>query len=428
MKRHLFLHVICLIALFFAGGCATLTQPQPDTNTLTQLEKRGGSGIPVSQALELKSKLGQLIYINIDGRGYRGGLAVNPVYLDLIRDLQVGGVLAHYNTMDYKAIEKTNRRIYSLTNVPPFIGIDYLKIKRLPGAAKKGRPRKNYLLLGNGFKRGCLTTYSRLDEAEFDTIIGLHAFLLKSLGINQVLGPTVDNSVECEDLRHRAVILFHSYDKFRLLPTLKHFPYLPLPHDLHRTSPDTKLPVAEVIKRISDFKALHSFARCIMTTHLYNSLVDAGNIATFSSKWVNLLKTSLDYNDLIMSDGLFMIKSYKHHPTDCASLFFKDLTVPPHVHPVSIFAVRAICAGHDIIILEGNDRDTYRVFYDLLFFACQQNITGERLRRRINDAYRKIINAKLGLKEVLRPTAAPLSGSFIREAIGLCAGLEDRLL
>jgi hypothetical protein len=82
-------------------------------------------------------------------------------------------------------------------------------LKRPPGLTKKRRPRKNYLLLGNGFKRGCLTTYARLDEVGFDTIIGLQAFLLKSLGVNQVLGPTVDNSVECDDLRHRAVTLFH---------------------------------------------------------------------------------------------------------------------------------------------------------------------------------------------------------------------------
>ncbi len=186
--------------------------------------------------------------------------------------------------------------------------------------------------------------------------------------------------------------------------------------------------MAEVNKRIGDFKALHGLARCIMTTHLYNSLIDAGNIATFSSKWVGFLKHSLNYNDLIMSDGLFMIKSYTHHPTDCAALCFKDLMVPPHLHPVSIFAVRAICAGHDIIILEGNDRDTYRIFYDLLFFTCQKNSTGERLRRRIGKAYRKIIDVKRNLKEVLRPAAMPISKTFIRQAIGLCAGLEDRLL
>lgn len=427
-KRHSFLNFIRLLGLLLIGGCATLPPHQPDPQTLAQLEKRGETQIADSKIAELKRKLGQLIYINIDGRGYHGDFAVRPGYFRLIRELQPGGVLAHYNSTEFHKIAKTNRRLVTLTRVPLFIGIDYLKLKRPSAHITKGRPLKNYLLLGNGFKRGCLTTYGRLDDPAFKTIIALHAFLLKSAGINQVLGPTVDNSVACEALRKKAVELFRIYDRFKLFPTLKHFPYLPLPSDLHKTSPDTRLSLKQVNRKIRDFKALHTYAQCIMTTHLYNSRIDAENIATFSAKWIGYLKHSLNYNNLIMSDGLFMIKNYTHHPTDCGSLPSPDITLPAHVHPVSIFALKAIIAGHDIVILEGNEHDTYRIFYDLLFFACQNNGTGERLRRRINKAYNKIIHLKRTIRQDLQPIPRPVSRALIREAVYLCSGLMDRLL
>jgi len=425
MKKLYLLKIACITLLLSSFDCATQLNIQADPHSIKELVKRGEVHLPDQQIYEIKHKLGQLFYINIDGIGYQGEYAVDPGYFSLINKLQVGGVLVHYNTTDPHLIRKTNDKLSTLTDTPLFIGVDYVKLKRI-SAKTKGTAQNKPLLIGNGFTSGCLTRYSRLDSASFKAITTLHAFLLKSLGINHVLGPTIDNSAQCPDMVVRALLLLKTYKRFNLFTTLKHFPYLPLPNDLHSVSPDTKISLNQVNKLIVSFKKLVPFSESIMTTHLYNSLFDAQNIATFSTQWISYLKRSLNYNKLIMSDGLFMIKKYKEHETDCSALPFKEYRLPPQHHQVSIYALKAICAGNHMIILGGGS-DTSSIFYDLLFFACQDNDTGRLLRKKIDEAYRKIVKIKNRNRKLLR-AYKPLAQNIINYAIRLCTKIEDMLL
>ena len=160
---------------------------------------------------------------------------------------------------------------------------------------------------------------------------------------------------------------------FGLEPVIKHFPYLPTGANLHRQSPDTRLPLAEAEQRFAIFGELSDDAGIMMTTHLYDSLVDK-SIVTFSPLWNGLLRRRRDSTGLLMSDGLLMLKNYadsRSSPADPGPGF-------AGIDETARWAMRAILAGHDMVIVEGSAAQTYHVFEGLLTVACGGTPTGRR--------------------------------------------------
>jgi hypothetical protein len=386
--------IYLLILLFIGIYIYKNTYANPFSQKLTHtLAKQDLLHIPYEQALAIENKLGQLLYINIDGYSYSGEYAIDPLYFKLVKDLNIGGVLAHYNSADAAIIRKTNDKLQSLCQIPLFIGIDFVKLKLFEDANTD--EEGNYWVLGNStYEGGFLNQYRELGSEEFKLYTDLQAFIIRSLGINHILGPTIDNSVQCDDRVKRALAFIKFYQQNNLLVTIKHFPYLPLTSDLHKESPDTNLAPAVVEQHIIPFKQLASYTDFIMTTHIFNSQIDKNDIVTFSSLWNYLLKESLQYEGLIISDALFMITNYEPGQLQSFSAPFNHINFPWQKHKVSIFALRAILAGHDMIIIEGDAPDTEAIFRDLFYIACQDHETGELLRKRIEDSYARVYALK----------------------------------
>ena len=371
--EHADVRLLCLLAIV----TSLAVSPCPADSTFVDgLSSAGKLGIPVPQAKDVESRLGQLFVVNVDGFGYGGSLALEPDFAPMIAQLQIGGVIPHYGSTSYERIRRTNRALKALTRLPLLVCADIVKIK---AAGAVGT-------FGDGYVGGFLGRFKRLPDSALKDLARLNAFGFAAMGINVVLGPTVDTSTADPRTPDRARLVIGALKEFGLEPVLKHFPYLPARANLHRQSPDTQVPPDEVENRFAVFQELEGETEIMMTTHLYDSLVDP-RIVTFSSVWNRLLRSRTGFTGLLMSDGLLMLRNY----ADAKMISIKPGDPDaPGIDRTSSWALRAILAGHDFIIVEGSAALTYRTFQGLLAVACSSTPLGSELRERIEESSRKI--------------------------------------
>jgi len=390
------------LMVMWTGVAAALCHGE--TSFTDALAARGKIGIPVEQARQLESKLGQLLIVNVDGFGYSGPLALEPGFTSLVARLQLGGVIPHYGSTSYEKIRRTNRALSALTELPLLLCCDTVKLK---GASRVAA-------FGDGYVGGFLGKFRQLPDPELQTLARLNAFALAAIGVNVALGPTVDTSTDDTRTPGRARLVIAQLRSFGLEPVLKHFPYLPARANLHRESPDTLVPLPEAEKRFAVFRELAGEADILMTTHLYDSLVDR-SLVTFSPVWNRLLRERTRFDGLLMSDGLLMLKNYADRSV---------LTGGPAgaeaagMDQTAVWALRAILAGHDMVILEGSAAQTGRAFEGLLILACRNTALGIALRARIDEAWRKIAGWKKRRESALR-RSWDTPASAIQAMIGL---------
>lgn len=396
-----------LVVLLFAAE-ASFAQPW----FVDALAARGRLQIPLPQARELEAALGQLLVVNVDGFGYSGPLALEPAFAPMIRRLRIGGVIPHYGSTSYEKIRRTNRALAELTDVPLLICSDIVKLRA------DGRTAS----FGDGYVGGFLGRYRQLGDDQFVTLARLNAFVFAAAGINVSLGPTVDSSTGDPRTVERARREVDELKGYGLQAVLKHFPFLPSTANLHKESPDTRLPLEEARKKLAVFSDLAGSADVIMTTHLFDSAVDSA-IVTFSPAWIGLLRDRTGYRGLLMTDGLLMLRNYADRrplsggvpPGDFAGL---DET--------AAWAARAILAGHDLLIVEGSPAQTVRVFEGLLAAAGGGSSTDRELRRRILESSAKIARWKKDREAELRRTI-DVSPQEIARVIRLLPGDDAEL-
>lgn len=351
---------------------------QADTPVVNALAARGRLGIPVERARLLESELGQLFIVNVDGFGHADGpLALEPDFRPMVERLQVGGVIPHYGSSDYRKIRRTNRALSLMTRLPLLICCDIVRLR--PTA----RGRSMSAAFGDGYVGGFIGRYRAMPDSQFRTLASLSAFVYAALGMNVALGPTVDDSTQDPSTESRARTVLEELSRFGLQPVLKHFPFQPTGANLHRSSPDTKVPLEIAEKRFSVFRDLAGLSTLLMTTHLNDSRVD-GSIVTFSPAWLGILRRDTGFSGLLMSDGLLMLKNYKDRTGLEGGPQQADLD------PTAAWAVRAIIAGHDFVIVEGSAAQTIRAFDGVLSEACTGTPAGNELAGRIEESYNRV--------------------------------------
>jgi beta-glucosidase-like glycosyl hydrolase len=387
-----------------------------DTAFVDSLAVPGRLGIPRDRARALESELGQLFIVNVDGFGYAGTpLALEPEFVPMVKELQVGGVIPHYGTTDYQRIRRTNRALSEFTHLPLLICCDIVRLTARTGKSTVGAA------FGDGYVGGFIGKYGELPDSQFQTLAELNAFVLAALGLNVALGPTVDDSTQQSSTETRARVVVQELRKFGILSVLKHFPFLPTGANLHRSSPDTRVPRETAEKRFSIFRDLASLSPIVMTTHLNDSLVD-NSIVTFSSAWLGILRLDTGYSGLLMSDGLLMLRNY----ADKRVLGGVPAKTPEAaelaaLEPTAVWAIRAILAGHDFLIVEGSAVQTKKAFDGVLGEACSGTPTGNTLARRIEESFRRIKQFKAD-NEVLLSRRIDVPPSAIGGVISLVPG------
>ncbi len=399
--RRAVIALVLLFGLLSAGPCASQS-PFVDA-----LAARGMVEIPLEDARKLESELGQLLVVNVDGFGYSGPLALGPDFAPMIRRLKIGGVIPHYGSASYERIRRTNRALQDLGELPLLICSDIVKLR---GRAKTGT-------FGDGYVGGFIGRFRRMTDEQFSALARLNAFVLSAIGINVALGPTVDTSTADPRTADRARIAADELKTYGLQVVLKHFPYLPAGADLHRESPDTKVPREEAERRFSVFRDLAANADMIMTTHLLDSSVDR-DIVTFSPVWNALLRDGTGFTGPLMSDGLLMLKNY----ADRSMLAGREPTAEfAGLDEAAAWAARAILAGHDLVIVEGSAAQTVRVFDGLLTAACRASPQARELRQRIEESSARIARWKQDRQGALR-RIVDVPPPVIQEVITLLPG------
>lgn len=346
-----------------------------------------GANITPSECKEFEKKVGQMFYITADG--FASDYTIHPAYESLIKKMQPGGVLPHYNSKDIEKIREASLRLQENSDLPLMIGIDYQSMSGVT--------------VGLGFGAGLADNIKSSDVSCFERIGQIEAALHQYAGINNPLGPTVEYNTSAQstfpsrDTSYRSPRLKAIMDSFRsagLETTIKHFPYTPSDYNLHKTSKDTKVPASEVDEKYMPiYKELGKNSGFLMTTHLMNSSIDPANMATFSKVWMNKLRHEVGFKGIAMTDALFMINSYpdtmkkmsRDWPARLAKDFNKDL---------SIFAIKAILAGHDMVFLETAAKETEATWKDVSRFACQDDPLASDFRKRVNESYDRIVSYK----------------------------------
>lgn len=351
---------------------------------LTLVSFSAHAKVSETECNEMKSKVGQLFYINVDGFG--SNFTIHPAYEKLVKKIQPGGVLPHYNSKDITAISTASAKLQAQSDLPLMIGIDYQSV--------------NGTEMGLGWGTGLADKLGDVDKACFKKVGEIEAALHKYAGINNPLGPTVeynlksgDNGFAAKDLQYkkeRLQALMGAFKDAGLETTLKHFPYTPADYNLHKKSEDTKIPQKEVDEvYMPIYKELAGQSGMLMTTHLYNSEVDPANMATFSKIWMNKLRNEVGFKGLAMTDALFMINSYpetmKQMRRDWPKHLQKDFD-----RDLSRFAIKSILAGHDMVFLETPAKETEEVYNDLTRFACTDDDMAKDFRTRVRESYKRI--------------------------------------
>ncbi|OFZ63974.1 MAG: hypothetical protein A2577_12800 [Bdellovibrionales bacterium RIFOXYD1_FULL_36_51] len=408
----LFIFIFCLTPLV-----ATSKIPDDYAKIITDTHK---NTIPYNQCQEMENKIGQLMYITADGFG--SNYTIHPDYDRLIKRIQPGGVLPHYNSSNINKIRRANEVLQNNSLLPLMIGIDYQSVK---ADGKEIR-------IGLGFGSGLVGTVGEQSPECYEKIATLDAVLHKYAGINHPLGPTIeyDNNgggILEKDLffkKPRLDSIISAFKNMGLETTIKHFPHTPEGYNLHKESKDTKIPKDEIdTKYMPIFKELSQESGFLMTTHLYNSEIDPANMATFSKKWMNKLRNEVGFKGIVMTDALFMISQYSTTMKNMA----RDWPLSDPDDDTTIFSIKAILAGHDMFFVETAASDTEKLWKNLVKFSCTNNNLADTFRKRIKESYDRIVEYK-NANQQLRNISTPLTAKEITTLInarsdipGICA-------
>lgn len=364
--------------------------------------------IPYEQCQAIEDKLGQLLYINVDGYGDPDSKKspIHEKYLELAADLQVGGILPHPDRYEPMRLQRTYRKLQSNSRLPLLVGIDLHDSVYTNGRRAINDRFHSSVIFGLGAGSGVLNDHGADPKQCLADRAFLNGFFHRTLGINHALGPTVDAAPGSEFLRSnpenvaaQARVVIGEFHDLGITTTLKHFPYVPETYSLHKRSEDTLLPAETVRSKLQVFKALAGQTDFAMSTHLLNSNVDPNSMATFSKTWISILRNEVGFKGLLMTDGLFMIKGYPESIAHMERTWAGLSSVS--INHESMAAVMAILAGHDMALVEGRSGDTYVIFENLMRVACDSSPMSIEFRERIQESYNRITEWKESNKSKL---------------------------
>lgn len=399
--------LFCLFS--FINFFVLLSQADAETGRYTlELQKAGKLGISAAQCSGVEAKLGQLLYANVDNFGSTGKDALDPAYVKMVKDLQLGGVLPKTELAEQSKVAEVHKKLQEVSRLPLMVGVDNM--------ALSGGP-----IFGLGYGSGFLNKEApKVGDACFKREVFLDAFLHRVCGINHALGPTIERtedkgllSRDISAVAPKARSLIEIFHKAGIATTSKHFPYTPASYNLHDKTADDKISKTAVNEKLEPFRELASESDFLMTTHVLNSNIDKENVVTFSPEWIRMLREEVKYNGLIMTDGIFMFNKYSDSIKKMASQWPQDQVPLKSIH--SIFAARAILAGHDMVLVESIAADTYKIFKELLYLACQDKPIGNKFRQRVNESYSRIVDYKKRHNKELR-FSDPVPPDLYKEA------------
>lgn len=347
---------------------------------------------------DLRHKISQMLMIGFGGKTVSDTMLIND-----LSEREVGGVILFAANIESPTqLNQLTTQLKSLSKTPLFISVDQEggKVARLNAT--------------NGYQ----TTYSAYNigtyfNNEFDTRswAGQMATWLSDAGINIDLAPVADVEVnptspaignlersfsKIPDLVYQHCFWFtDEFHQQNIMNTLKHFPG----HGSAAT--DSHLGFTDITNTWADselipFKKLidSGYDDFIMSGHLFNSNLDPDFPASLSNKVLKgLLRDSLKFNGLVITDGMFMGAITNNYSFD---------------HAVEL----AINAGNDVLLYTTNYLNGKSLVDSVVNIVMNKISEGKISEQRIDESYNRIIMKKSMLTGIKNLAEKIIPGEF----------------
>lgn len=359
------------------------------------------------EAMTLEEKVGQLLMCHFNGT------IANDDAKTLIQQLHVGGIIYYTWANELsspKQVFELSTSLQELNHhqIPLLIAIDQ------EGGVLSRLSEGFTIFPGNG-ALGVINDPNLAEEAAYATGTELYA-----VGVNMNLAPVADvnnnpqNPVigirsfgDCPTtVTSLARAAIRGYHAANIITSLKHFPgHGDVSVDSHETLPVIQKPL-EVLERIElvPFAALSSETDTMMTAHLMIPSIDPKHCATTSKNILDILRLSLKFNGVIISDSLMMEGLLNQYPS------------------IEEISLRAFNAGCDILLLGGKQLVGTKTGYELTLsniqkvhhYLLQAVKNGTIPESRLNESVQRILDLKAKYP-LLPPNQLPLNEIYSKE-------------
>lgn len=340
----------------------------------------------ISFTQSLEQKISQMIMVGFPGK------TLNDT--TLINDLQirgVGGVILFGGNIESPTqLNQLTTQLHNLSSNKLFIAID-----QEGGRVARLRETNGYTSTYSAYQIGTIFN----DESTNRSWASLMAGWLDDANINLNLAPVADVNVNSESpaignldrsfsaipdtVYNHCSWFIDEFHKKNILNCLKHFPgHGSAATDSHLGFTDITTTWAD--SELIPFRKLieNGFDDFIMSGHLFNAQIDSVYPASLSNKTLTgLLRDSLGFNGLIITDGMFMGAITNNYSFDEA-------------------VTLAINAGNDILLYTTNklnDKSLVDSVVNIVVDKISQGIISEA---RIDESYNRIMLKKQSLTDV----------------------------
>ncbi len=342
-----------------------------------------------SQKLTLEQKAGQMLMI-----GFRDTIITDQSHI--LKDIQqsgIGGVILYEydaptkarprNITSRKQLEKLCQNLQEAASIPLFIGID-----EEGGRVSRLKPRY-------GFPPTVAPQYlGDLHNPDSSRLYAEHiASNCSSVGINLNFAPLADMNInpECpvigalersysaqpDSVVKEAGIFIQAHQQQKVWCSLKHFPgHGSARSDSHQGF--TNVTDSWTIEELEPYQQLIARELCpmVMTAHTFNANLDTVYPATLSKNTLALLRDSLHYDGLVLSDDMMMLAIADHYGLEEA-------------------IERALNAGVDVLLFSNNiDHYDAGIAPKARAIICKLVREGKVPEARIEEAYARIMRYK----------------------------------
>ena len=335
---------------------------------------------------DLRHKISQMLMIGFQGKSVTDTMLIND-----LNKRGVGGVILFAANIESPTqLNQLTTQLKSYSSIPLFISVD-----QEGGKVARLNATNGYQSTYSAFKIG---TYF---NNEFDTRgwAGQMATWLSSAGINIDLAPVADVDVNPtspaigaldrsfskipDSVYQHCFWFIDEFHQRNLFNTLKHFPG----HGSAAT--DSHLGFTDITNTWADselipFRKLiaSGYDDFIMSGHLFNSNLDPNYPASLSNKVLTeLLRNSLKFKGLIITDGMFMGAISNNYTFDKA-------------------VELAINAGNDVLLYTANNLNGKSLVDSVVNIVMNKISEGKITEQRIDESYKRIIMKKSLLTEI----------------------------
>lgn len=339
--------------------------------------------------VDIRHKISQMLMIGFPGTSVSDTMLIND-----LQKREVGGVILFAGNVESPSqLQQLTTQLKSNSQVPLFISID-----QEGGRVARLKASNGYANTSTAYEIGTILN----NVFETQSWAGLMAGWLYDGGINIDLAPVAD--VDVNPTSPAIGNLDRSFSKIpdsvfiqcnwfidefhqkNILNTLKHFPgHGSAATDSHLGFTDITATWAD--SELVPFQKLiqNGYNDLIMSGHLYNANLDPEYPASLSNKILSgLLRDSLGFEGLIITDGMFMSAITENYS-------FEDAVT------------LSINAGNDILLYTTNNLNGKSLVDSVVNIVVNKITQGKITETRIDESYNRIMLKKqslTGLREL----------------------------